>query len=197
MQGAYIQELQASYFSKEAADEADGLWHLDSPWFEGHALHASLWYKQVFGAMQLKTLGRMLFPVILQHIHMQFMSDPVSAAHTLAPLTGHLETWATEDVWEQVERQLLLKELCIGCRAKDLPIWTGHIIMRDTTHQRHLSLVPVRLRHGSGVIGVYKDSVAYVRAANVDLSEHKHLLEVPEDMRRCKDHVLVIKVSSS
>jgi len=132
MTGSFIQELQASFFSKEAVDEADGLWRLDSPWFESHASHTTnLWSQEVVEAMQLKTLGRMLFPVILQHIRMQFKIDPGSAADKLAPLASHLEAWATENPLEQVEKQLLLKELRIGSRAKNLPMWTGHIIMRD------------------------------------------------------------------
>jgi len=155
------------------------------------------------------------FPFILQFIRMQFISDPVSAADKLAGFALHLEAWATEDTWEQFERQLLLKEIRIGCRAKDLPTWTGHIIMPDLNvvvptsatqytsdmgTQRDLSLVPVRLRvHGVNVQGTnpHIDRVAYVQAADVDLSEHKDLLEVPEDVRRFKKYLLVIRVSSS
>jgi len=200
MPGAYIQELQASLFSQEAAYEAHDLWHLESPWFAGQASHThSLWSQEVFEAMQLKTLGRMLFPVILQHICMQFISDPVSAVEKLAPLALHLEAWTTEDAWEQVERQILLKELRIGSRAKDLPMWTGHIVMYDMGNQRDLSFVCVRLRvQGANMQEEtpHMERVAYFQATNMDLSDHGDLLEVPEDVRRFKEHVLVIRVSS-
>jgi len=141
------------------------------------------------------------FPFILQFIRMQFISDPVSAAHTLAPLAVHLEAWTTEDEWEQGKRQLLLKELCISRRARDLPIWKGHIATRDTPHQRDLSLVPVCLErvnhffirsfqthwHVHKDWHVQKDSVANYRSANVNLSEHidlstPRLMYLPEQL---------------
>jgi len=64
-------------------------------------------------------------------------------------------------------------------------MWMGHIATRDTGHQKSLFLVPVDLG----------PQVVYVRPANVDLSEH-NFLRVPEDARRSKEHVPVIKVSS-
>jgi len=199
-----IQEFQASLPSKEAVIEADRLYHrlchLDSPWFESRALPTdSLWSQKVFEAMKFKTLGRMLFPVILEHIRMQFHINPGSAADKLAPFSSLLEAWTTEDAWEQVEKQLLLKELRIGRRAKELPMWMGDIATRDTGHQRDVFLLRVRLR----VPRLKRETergnerAAYVRGTHVDLSEHKDLLTVPEDVRHLKEQVLVIKLSSS
>jgi len=127
-----VPEIEDLFLSKEALDQAkcaySALCRLVGPWFEGKdSCTGSLWSQEVFAAIKLKTLGRMLFPVILEHIRKQFESDPVSATNDMAGFTEFLENCTTENALEQVEKQLLLKELLIGRRVKNLPMWTGLI----------------------------------------------------------------------
>jgi len=138
----FVRENEQSLTVKVALDEAKrafiALCHLEDPWFQGTDRH-SIWSHQVFEAIKLKTLGRMLFPVILEYIRLQFKRDPVSAAKRMVTFAGHLEAWTTDNELEQLERQLLLKELFIGRRVMDLPVWAGHISTPDLGHQRNLS----------------------------------------------------------
>jgi hypothetical protein len=73
--------------------------------------------------VQHKTMGLMLFSAILHHVHDQFQKYPVAAAHRLQTLADLIWVWPAVSAEEQVERQLLLKELLMGLRVMELAAW--------------------------------------------------------------------------
>jgi Leucine-rich repeat (LRR) protein len=106
----------------------------------------------------------------------------------LADLIGKWEAGSAE---EQVERQLLLKELRIGRRAEELAVWSVEVSVHEVGDKGGLSHVSMRLR----LEGI-KEVVANVSVVKADLSEHTTLREVPEELRRFKEHMRELKVRS-
>jgi hypothetical protein len=148
-------------------------------------------YTALCELVQHKTLGRFLFSAILHNVRAQFQMNPVSAAERLQTLADLIERWAAVSGEEQVERQLLLKELRIGRRAMELPAWSGDVSVpqgRDKGRLSHVSMC--LLEEGN------KKLVANVSVVQADLSKHTMLLELPEELRRFKEHVRKLKVKS-
>ena len=118
----------AEYYS----DLYNNLVNLEEPFFAfvtGDG--AAGWEEQVCAAVQLKTLGRMLFPALVRHIRSQIQRNPVTASRRLQRLADGIQAWATDDSVEQrlerLEKQLLLKEVRVGRRVVGLPTWTGDV----------------------------------------------------------------------
>jgi hypothetical protein len=147
--------------------------------------------QQVFESMRRKALGRMLFSAVLHRIRAQFQKNPVAAADRLQTLADLIGKWEAGSAEEQVERQLLLKELRIGRRAEELPAWSGEVSVPQAGDKGGLSHVPMRL-----LLEGSKEAEANVSVVKADLSEHTTLLEVPEELRRFKEHVRELKVAS-
>jgi hypothetical protein len=148
-------------------------------------------YEAVCELVKRKALGRMLFSAILQHVRAQFQMNPVSAVDRLQTLADLIGRWEAGSAEEQVERKLLLEELRIGRRAEELTAWPGEVSVPQVGDRGGLSHVSMRLRlEGS------KKVVANVNVVKVDLSKHTTLLEVPEELRRFKEHVRELKVRS-
>jgi Leucine-rich repeat (LRR) protein len=148
-------------------------------------------YEALCELVQHKVLGRMLFSAILHHVRAQFQMNPVSAAERLQTLADLIGRWAAARGEEQVERQLLLKELRIGRRAMELPAWSGNVSVPQGRDKGGLSCVPMcLLEEGNNKV------VASVSVVKADLSKHMMLLELPEDLRRFKEYVRKLKVKS-
>jgi hypothetical protein len=134
-------------------------------------------------------LGRMLFSDILHLIRTQFKMNPIAAADRLQPLTCFLESGLAAAAWEgelQLESQLLLKELRIGQLA---PTYSG---FKSDPHARTMGL----LLQTKGLLQTCYRRFESVNVVEVDLSKYTTLLEVPEDLRRFKEHMRQLKVAS-
>jgi hypothetical protein len=155
---------------------------------EDGARNNSQFEQQVMELVQSKTLGRMLFSAILHCIRAQFNKNPVAAADRLQTLAELIGTWEAERVEEQLERQLLLKELRIGRRDMELPVWSGEVSVPQWRDKGDVSMR--LLLHGNEQV------VAKVSVVKADLSEHKRLLEVPKELLRFKEHLRELRVRS-
>jgi Leucine-rich repeat (LRR) protein len=158
--------------------------------------------QQVMELVQRKTLGRMLFSAILHCIRSQFQKNPVAASDRLQTLADLIEAWVVGSAEEQVERQLLLKELRIGRREMEPAAWSCEVSVPQWCGKGGLFHVPMRLlleQQGKKEIQQQgkKQVVANVSVVKADLSEHMTLLEVPEELRRCKEHVRELTVKSA
>ena len=151
------------------------------------------WASRVCSALQLRTLGRMLFSAVLMRIRQEYACDPFAAALRMEALAKEIGLWKPASGGEEVERQLLLKELRIGRRAVVLVTWSGHVSAAHARGEEGLSLAPpqveVRLRIGNGHI------VAKVSIVKVDLWEHSRLVEVPEDLRCLRESLRELMIN--
>jgi hypothetical protein len=97
-----------------------------------------VWVWHICNALKLDTLGRFVFSIVLQHIRDSFLENPTTASNYLQPLAAGILNWKPRNKEQEVERQLLLKELCMGNRAMQMPAWTEIISLprkaRDYDH---------------------------------------------------------------
>ena len=82
------------------------------------------WVWEICNALKLDELGRFVFTIVLQHIRKRFQSSPTTASRDLQPLAAGIVRWKTNNTDQEVEKLLLLKEMCIGQRAMQMMIWT-------------------------------------------------------------------------
>ena len=175
----------------------EDLWNLQKPWFpENNAPNNSEWAYAVCAALRLKMVGRLLFSAVLAYIRAQFAQDAVEASNKLQQLAREIELWETDDREQQVERQLLLKELRIGRRAMNMPTWSGDVSpMYQEDDRGGLSSVHVRLQvEGAGEVS--QEVVAEVSAAIADLSKY-NILDLPEDLLFLRKQLKELKVDST
>ena len=83
------------------------------------------WERQVLEALQMGTLGRFIFAMLLLYVREKVMREPSSALEGFRLLSETIRQWDAETDEKRLERQFLLKELCIGRRNEHLPSWSG------------------------------------------------------------------------
>ena len=98
-----------------------------------------IWARRVCSAMKFDMLGRLMFTYVLKHIRKCFENNIATASAELQPLAVEIQRWKPKNKDQELERQLLLKELCIGRREMQMPTWLGHVSMprRLQTFKRH------------------------------------------------------------
>ena len=87
-------------------------------------------------------------------------------------LAVQLRAWSTTSSEQELEKELLLKELCVGRRAVDLPVWAGNISTPAIGSKESLFLVPISVLVSDNDQPV----VLKVDRNNVDLSEQSDAL---------------------
>jgi hypothetical protein len=112
----------------------EDLMHLQEPWMQGREGTDGKWERQVLEALQLGTLGRFIFAMLLLYVREKVMREPSSALEGFTLLSEIIRQWDAETDEERLERQFLLKELCIGRRNEHLPSWSG-VVTQMRTHQ--------------------------------------------------------------
>jgi hypothetical protein len=103
----------------------EDLKHLQEPWMQGREGTDGKWERQVLEALQMGTLGRFIFAMLLQYVREKVMREPSSALEGFTLLSETIRQWDAETDEKRLEQQLLLKELCIGRRNEQLPSWSG------------------------------------------------------------------------
>jgi hypothetical protein len=105
---------------------------------------------------------------VLRHIRDSFLESPTTASNNLQPLAAGILDWKPRTKEQEVERQLLLKELCIGKRAMQMPIWTGLISMPRQYHEASGSILnqvdaffssPISDEYGLRPLGIHAECV--------------------------------------
>eukprot|EP00802_Teleaulax_amphioxeia_P002325 Tamp_02327.p1 GENE.Tamp_02327~~Tamp_02327.p1 ORF type:complete len:1262 (-),score=187.62 Tamp_02327:663-4097(-) len=139
--------------SARAAESLHALTRLRPPWIEGAD---GEWESQVCDTLQLESFGRFAFGMLLSHVRDEIRHDPGRAMQGLNLLVERIRRWAPDAAAEKLEKELLLKELCIGRREEPLPSWSGAVTVRPRG-----ASAPV-LRDGATVDdgGVKKDDTA-------------------------------------
>jgi hypothetical protein len=111
------------------------------PWILDFRSRDQVWVWHMCNALKFDRLGRFVFPIVLRHIRDTFLESPTTASNNLQPLAAGILDWKPRTKEQEVERQLLLKELCIGKRAMQMPIWTGLISMPRQYHEAPVSIL--------------------------------------------------------
>jgi hypothetical protein len=101
--------------------------HLQEPWMQGREGTDGKWERQVLEALQLGTLGRFIFAMLLSYIREKVIREPSSALEGCRLLSETIQDWDAETDEKRLEQRLLLKELCIGRRNEHLPSWSGGV----------------------------------------------------------------------
>jgi hypothetical protein len=101
--------------------------HLQEPWLRGDAGANGEWETQVFEMLQFEALGPFVFGILLSHIRDTTEAEPSSALEKFTLLSETIQKWDTDTDDKRLERQFLLKELCIGRRDAQLPTWSGAV----------------------------------------------------------------------
>ena len=128
--------------SARAAESLHALTRLRPPWIEGAD---GEWESQVCDTLELESLGRFAFGMLLSDVRDKMRHDPGRATQGLTALAERIRRWAPDAAAEKLEKELLLKELCIGRREEPLPSWSGavtvvclcvciHMCMHTYTH---------------------------------------------------------------
>ena len=99
-----------------------------------------VWVWHMCNALKFDRLGRLVFPIVLRHIRDSFLESQTTASKNLQPLAAGILDWKPRTKEQEVERQLL-KELCIGKRAMQMPIWTGLISLQRQYHETYGSIL--------------------------------------------------------
>ena len=99
-----------------------------------------VWVWHMCNALKFDRLGRLVFPIVLRHIRDRFLESQTTASKNLQPLAAGILDWKPRTKEQEVERQLL-KELCIGKRAMQMPIWTGLISLPRQYHETSGSIL--------------------------------------------------------
>ena len=110
------------------AQTLEDLKHLQEPWMQGREGTDGKWERQVLEALQLGTLGRFIFAMLLQYVRAKVMREPSSALEGFTLLSETIRQWDAETDEKRLEQQFLLKELCIGRRNEHLPSWSGAVV---------------------------------------------------------------------
>ena len=105
----------------------EDLKHLQEPWMQGREGTDGKWERQVLEALQLGTLGRFIFAMLLLYVREKVIREPSSALEGFTLLSETIRQWDAETDEKRLEQQLLLKELCIGRRNEHLPSWSGDV----------------------------------------------------------------------
>jgi hypothetical protein len=103
----------------------EDLKHLQEPWMQGREGTDGKWERQVLEDLQQGTLGRFIFAMLLQYVREKVMREPSRALEGFTLLSETIRQWDAETDEKRLERQFLLKELCIGRRSEHLPSWSG------------------------------------------------------------------------
>ena len=126
-----------------------------------------VWVWQICNALKLEKLGRFVFSIVLRHIRDSFLESPTTASSYLEPLAAGILDWKPRTKEQEVERQLLLKELCMGKRAMQMPVWTGLISLPRPYHDASRGILnqvdaffsnPASDEYGLRPIGVQTES---------------------------------------
>jgi hypothetical protein len=112
----------------------EDLKHLQEPWMQGREGTDGKWERQVLEDLQLGTLGRFIFAMLLLYVREKVIGEPSSALEGFTLLSETIRQWDAETDEKRLERQFLLKELCIGRRNEHLPSWSGDVTQMRT-HQ--------------------------------------------------------------
>jgi hypothetical protein len=107
---------------------------LQEPWMQGREGTDGKWERQVLEALQLGTLGRFIFAMLLLYVREKVIGEPSRALEGFTLLSETIRQWDAETDEQRLERQFLLKELCIGRRNEHLPSWSG-VVTQMRTHQ--------------------------------------------------------------
>jgi hypothetical protein len=110
----------------------EDLKHLQEPWMQGREGTDGKWERQVLEALQLGTLGRFIFAMLLLYVREKVMREPSRALEGFTLLSETIRQWDAETDEQRLERQFLLKELCIGRRNEHLPSWSGVVTQMRT-----------------------------------------------------------------
>ena len=109
-------------------DTCAALMHLQEPWLRGVAGANGEWEKQVFEMLKFEAFGPFVFGILLSHIRDKIKMEPSSALEGFTLLSETIRQWDADTDDKRLERQFLLKELCIGRRDQQLPTWSGAVL---------------------------------------------------------------------
>jgi hypothetical protein len=109
-------------------DTCAALKHLQEPWLRGVAGANGEWEKQVFEMLKFEAFGPFVFGILLSHIRDKMKMEPSSALEGFTLLSETIHQWDADTDDKRLERQFLLKELCIGRRDQQLPTWSGAVL---------------------------------------------------------------------
>jgi len=130
--------------SVNAEDAFNDLLALRSPWVAGYGQEDGRWEQAVCNMMQDKVLGlgRLLFSMVLLHVQKTIQVHPDAAMDKLKLLETKLEQWQSSGktsggAAQQLEQRFLLKELHVGCRSQQLPMWAGLVSARTRHAASH------------------------------------------------------------
>ena len=142
-----VQEAQAEKIARwlvlredepaRVAETFADLKHLQEPWMQGREGTDGKWERQVREALQLEKLGGFIFAMLLSYIREKVVKEPSRALEGFKLLSDIIRQWDAETDEKRLERQFLLKELCIGRRNEHLPSWSG-----DVTQIRTQQVMP-------------------------------------------------------
>jgi hypothetical protein len=103
------------------------LMHLQEPWLQGVAGANGEWEAEVLQMLQIEALGPFVFGILLSRIRDKTKKEPSSALEGFTLLSESIQKWDADTDDKRLERQFLLKELCIGRRDQQLPTWSGAV----------------------------------------------------------------------
>jgi len=132
--------LSASKFV-DAEDAFKNLLALRGPWMTGYGQLDGRWEQAVCTMMQDKgsVLGRLFFAIVLLHVQQTIQSHTDTATDSdklklLETKIKYLQTsYEKSDADKHLEQRFLLKELHIGCRSQQLPIWAGLVSVQGSS----------------------------------------------------------------
>jgi hypothetical protein len=108
-------------------DTYAALKHLQEPCLRGVAGVNGEWETQICKMLQFEALGPFVFGILLSHIRDKTKAEPSSALERFTLLSETIQQWDADTDDKRLERQFLLKELCIGRRDEQLPTWSGAV----------------------------------------------------------------------
>jgi hypothetical protein len=111
-------------------DTYAALKHLQEPWLQGVTGANGEWEAQVLEMLQFEALGPFVFGILLSRIRDKRKKEPSSALEGFTLLSESIQKWDADTDDKRLERQFLLKELCIGRRDAQLPTWSGAVTKR-------------------------------------------------------------------
>ncbi len=124
---------------------------LRKPWIAAHGWNHGKWDEIALKIMQNKTrcLGVFFFTSFLEYVR-----ERQSSMKDISGLEAQVDQWRPFDASARLEQQLLLKEMRIGQRTRELPSWTGVVSKRgkeDTASKRGLCCLETNAAYTSSL----------------------------------------------